>query len=221
MLTRNDLGQRHHKRALRLTIRLGALLLAYYAIGAWAAHRKDPPGVHATPTGFTIVETAKIDGKSRDDYSRAVELFAQEKYPEGIAILESVAAKSPQFTAAFVDLGIAYGKNNQWDKADVALHKAVELQPQHPVAWNELGLVQRHEGKFKDARESFGKSLAAAPGFHYARLNLAVLCDLYLDDAQCALDNYLAYQQIVPDDKKVAGWIKNAQSRLGKKEAQQ
>jgi len=42
-----------------------------------------------------------------------------------------------------------------------------------------------------------------------------VLCDLYLADASCALDNYLAYQQLVPDDKQVAGWVANARSRAG------
>lgn len=67
-----------------------------------------------------------------------------------------------------------------------------------------------------DARASYEKSLAAAPGFHFARLNLAVLCDLYLGDAGCALDNYLMYQQSVPDDKQVAGWIANARARAGK-----
>ena len=59
-------------------------------------------------------------------------------------------------------------------------------------------------------------ALAAAPGFHFARLNLAVLCDLYLKDTACALDNYVAYQQAMPDDKQVAGWVASARARAGK-----
>lgn len=212
MPARNDST---YKRAKRHTVRLVAIALVYAAATAMAA-RKEGPGVHANATGFTIVESAKVDGATRSDYARAAGLLAQERYAEGIALMQAVVAKQPKLTAAHVDLGIAYAKTNELDKAEASLKQALELQPQHPVAWNELGLVQRRLGKLSDARASYEKSLAAAPGFHFARLNLAVLCDLYLADASCALDNYLIYQQVVPGDKQVAGWIANARSRVDK-----
>lgn len=212
MAARND---PRYRRAVRHTARLGAVLLVYFAATAMAA-RKEGPGVHVKDTGFTIVESAKIDGATRSDYARAVTLLAQERYAEGIALLQAVTRKQPALTAAHVDLGIAYGKTGELDKAEASLKRALELQPQHPIAWNELGLVQRRQGKLDDARNSYEKSLAAAPGFHFARLNLAVLCDLYLGDASCALDNYLMYQQAVPDDKQVAAWIASARARAGK-----
>lgn len=204
-----------YRRAVRHTARLGAVLLVYFAATAVAA-RKDPPGVHVNDTGFTIVESAKIDSSTRSDYARAAGLLAQQRYADGIALLQAVTAKQPALTAAHVDLGIAFAKTGELDKAEASLNRALELQPQHPIAWNELGLVQRRQGKLSDARTSYEKSLAAAPGFHFARLNLAVLCDLYLGDAACALDNYLIYQQAMPDDKQVAGWIASARSRSGK-----
>ena len=202
-----------YRRALRHSARLAAISLVYFAATAMAARA---PGVHATATGFTIVESAKVDGATRADYARAAGLLAQERYAEGIALMQSVVAKQPKLTAAYIDLGIAYGKTNELDKAEASLKQAVELQPQHPVAWNELGLVQRRLGKLNDARASYEKSLAAAPGFHFARLNLAVLCDMYLADPSCALENYLIYQQVMPGDKQVAGWIANARSRVEK-----
>lgn len=212
MSARND---PRYRRAVRHTARLGAVLLVYFAATAMAA-RKEAPGVHVSDTGFTIVESAKIDSSTRSDYARAAGMLAQQRYADGIALLQAITAKQPALTAAHVDLGIAYAKTNELDKAEASLKRAVELQPRHPIAWNELGLVQRRQGKLGDARASYEKSLAAAPGFHFARLNLAVLCDLYLGDAGCALDNYLMYQQAVPDDKQVAGWIANARTRAGK-----
>lgn len=212
MSARNDPS---YRRAVRHTARLGAVMLVYFAATAMAA-RKEPPGVHVSETGFTIVESAKIDGSTRSEYARAADLLAQQRYADGIALLQAITAKQPALTAAHVDLGIAYAKTAELDKAEASLKRAVELQPRHPIAWNELGLVQRRQGKLGDARASYEKSLAAAPGFHFARLNLAVLCDLYLGDAGCALDNYLMYQQSVPDDKQVAGWIANARARAGK-----
>jgi Flp pilus assembly protein TadD len=205
----------HYRRASRHALRLGALALVYVAATAMAA-RKESPGVNVSATGFTIVEPAKVDGATRADYARAAGLLAQERYAEGIALLQDITTRQPRLTAAYIDLGIAQGKLNELDKAEASLKRALELQPKHPIAWNELGLVQRRQGKLADARASYEKSLAAAPGFHFARLNLAVLCDLYLEDAACALDNYVLYQQAVPDDKQVAGWIASARARAGK-----
>jgi len=212
MSARND---QTYRRAVRHSMRLGAIALVYFAATAMAA-RREAPGVNVNDTGFTIVESAKIDGATRSEYARAAGLLAQERYADGIALLQEITAKQPRLTAAHVDLGIAYAKINELDKAEASLKRALELQPKHPIAWNELGLVQRRQGKLGDARASYEKSLAAAPGFHFARLNLAVLCDLYLQDAACALDNYVLYQQAVPDDKQVAGWIATARARATK-----
>ncbi|MDI9237640.1 tetratricopeptide repeat protein [Lysobacter sp. LF1] len=212
MPARND---QNFRRARRHAMRLGAIALVYVAATAMAA-RKEPPGVQVTQTGFTIVEPTKVDGATRADYARAAELLAQQRYADGIKLLQEITAKHPTLTAAHVDLGIAYAKTDALEQAEASLKRALELQPRHPIAWNELGLVQRRLGKLAEARASYEKSLAAAPGFHFARLNLAVLCDLYLGDAACALDNYLLYQQAVPDDKQAAGWIANARARAGK-----
>jgi hypothetical protein len=49
--------------------------------------------------------------------------------------------------------------------------------------------------------------------WHDARLNLAILCDLYLADTTCARDNYLAYQRLVPGDQRVESWIADLNAR--------
>jgi lipoprotein NlpI len=92
---------------------------------------------------------------------------------------------------------------------------AIEANSKHPAAHNELGIVYRHTGRFTEARASYETALTIYPGYHYARRNLAVLCDLYLSDPGCALENYEAYMTTVPSDDNTSIWIADIRARLG------
>ncbi len=205
------LSNRHH--------RILAALVATLAIGACATTRP----VAAPPTsnvdvqeevGFTITEEARISGNLRADYEVALLYLEQGRLDEGIAILETVAATVPDLSAPRIDLGIAYHRSGDLEAAESNLLLAIEANAEQPVAHNELGIVYRKTGRFEEARRSYEKALAIYPGFHFARRNLAVLCDLYLADLECALENYEAYMTTVPSDDEASMWISDLRYRL-------
>jgi tetratricopeptide (TPR) repeat protein len=165
--------------------------------------------------GFTIKENVRIGGDVRLDYERAITYLQQGQYEQGVALLESVTVAAPSLSAPRIDLGIAYHRAGELDAAEKNLLMAIEANPEHPIAHNELGIVYRKKGQFAEAKRSYEAALTIYPGFHYARRNLAVLCDLYLVDLKCALENYEAYMATVPDDKEATMWIADIRNRIG------
>jgi len=178
------------------------------------ARSAEVAGPQVSETGFTLTDNVRIDADTRAQYDNAVRELEQKQYEQGIASLLKVTQSAPTATAPYIDLGIAYGRTGDLDKAEASFKRALEINPRHPVAYNELGMVSRRKGQFADARASYEKAIALVPDFHFARLNLAILCDLYLADTTCALDNYEAYQRAMPDDKQAAMWIADLRTRV-------
>ena len=207
------------RRPMRGIVWRGAFVLA----AAWIASACSTSGAKRPAAtelrdagGFTIREELRIGGEARADFERALRLLEQERWQEAIALLVSVTEAAPLATAAHIDLGMAYVRVNDLPRAEASLNQALALNPRHPVAHNELGIVYRRTGRFAEARRSYEQALALYPDFHFARRNLAILCDLYLADPACAVEQYGLYLQAVPEDETASMWLADLRSRLGR-----
>ncbi len=160
--------------------------------------------------------TENVDSDVRADFDAAMKLLKAEDYEKGIELLTRLTQRAKTNTAPYINLAIAYQRIGNLAAAEENLKKAIELSPDHPIANHEYGLLYRRTGRFAEAKKSYERALEKSPALLPARKNLAILCDLYLRDMECALKNYQLYSQAAPDDKMVQIWIADLQTRLGR-----
>jgi Flp pilus assembly protein TadD len=174
-----------------------------------------PPSQNCLPKGvIEITENYPVDPDVREEFLSAVMLLKDEQYPEAIRLLRAVTGKASKFTGPHINLGIAYARTGELEKAEQSLKTALELNAYHPVAINELGLVYRKTGRYVEARQLYEKLLSMYPDYLPARKNLGVLCDIYIQDLSCALEQYEEYLEGIPEDEKVKIWVADVKSRM-------
>ncbi len=166
--------------------------------------------------GFEITQELRVGGGLRSDFEKATRLIDQGEYERGVELLKEVTEGAPYAVSAHINLGIAHGHTDNLEAAEASLKRALELAPRHPAALSELGIILRRSGRFAEARQSYEEALRVYPDFHYARRNLAILCDLYLFDYDCAIEHYEIYSKFVPEDELTAMWIVDLRSRAGR-----
>jgi len=190
-----------------------------------AASVAESPPVAAGPSvarledgraGFVITEVPTVDEASRRDFERAVAFLADQDYGQAIGLLEKVIGQSPGVTAPYIDIAIAYLHIGEPELAEGHLQTALTLFPGHPVACNEYGLLFRKAGRFAEARAMYEKAIERFPDYAPAHKNLGILCDLYLNDPACALEQYEIYSTGRPEDAEVKLWIADLRTRLGR-----
>lgn len=157
-----------------------------------------------------------IDSDVELDFENAIALMQEGKNAQAVPILKTVIEREKRLPAPYVNIAIAYNKLGDTKAAEENLISALKLDIGHPVANNELGLLYRKSGKFNAARTAYENAIKEHPEYLPAIRNLGVLCDLYLHDFDCALQQFEEYLELQPDDKTVAIWIVDVKRRLGK-----
>jgi Flp pilus assembly protein TadD len=130
--------------------------------------------------------------------------------------LRALAGAYPSYSGPLLNLGILHAKAGKLDEAEKEIRGAIERNPHSAAAFNQLGIVYRKLGRFQEADEAYQRAVQVDANYALAYLNLGVLCDLYLQQPQRALEAYERYLALAATpDAKVTGWVTELKKRLG------
>ena len=146
-------------------------------------------------------------------FERGVNNLQSGDYDAAVVSFKTVTKAAPLQSAPYINLAIAYIRSGQDEKAEEPLKKALELVAGHPLASHEYGLLLGRAGRFIEARKVYEESLERFPEYYPLRRNLGVICDLYLNDLDCAAREFELFLKAQPEDEQVKLWLVEVQGR--------
>lgn len=176
-----------------------------------------PVGKRAINLPMVLAPGAEKDAKAaKSQYAQAMAALKAGNDDQALVLLRDISNQHPNLSGPLLNQAILLRKKGRLEEAQDLLKKSMMSQTQNPRVFNELGVVNRELGNFKQAKSAYETAIRLAPGYDRAHYNLAVLADLYLNDPALAVKEFEMYQSLQDSrDKKVDGWLKELKRRAG------
>lgn len=203
-------------RPLVAAVILGAVLLP--TAQAQSAGQGAAPAA-AAPTAVAPAPppaARSYPARARADFERAVAQLRAGNATEAELEFGQLAVAYPDYAGPQINIGLIRRKAGNLEASEQALRLATERNPGSALAWTELGVGLRMLGRFADARAAYERAIGADAAYAPAYRNLAVVLDLYLDDAVAALAAMEKYRELAPEDKPAAGWVAELKQRVAR-----
>jgi len=169
----------------------------------------------STSPGATPTDEAPLPPEAVQQFDNAVAMVNSGNVDAAEQAFRALSTAYPSYSGPLVNLGILQAKAGKLDEAEQSLKAAIERKPDNAAAYNQLGIVHRRQGRFAEAEQAYTRAVQIDPNHANAHLNLGVLCDLYLQQPQRALEAFERYLELsTTPDEKVGAWVKELKVRL-------
>lgn len=148
-------------------------------------------------------------------FDRGVELLREGQLDAAQVLFEELTEDQPELAGPWVNLGYIHLARSEPEQALAAFEHALDANPRNCEALTQMGVMSRKNGQFDEAELYYQSCLDAQPGYANARLNLAILYELYMGRLGEALAAYNDYQHVLPEpDNRVTGWVMDLERRV-------
>ena len=115
---------------------------------------------------------------------------------EALELLQRLVAIEPDYPGAWVALGVAQGRGQQWDASIQSFREAAARHPQDAFARKNLGAALSQTGQLDEARDHLKAAVVLLPSDTQAWLNLA----MNLEQSGVTAEAETAYQRVITLD---------------------
>ncbi len=123
----------------------------------------------------------------------------QGRNEEAVKLMVAALEIDPEYVDAWSNLGIAYFKERDLERAEFCARKAIQLSPDFANAWANLGVALRARNASEEALVAWGRALDLQPGMRNIAISYGHL--LYrLNRLPEALEFYGRWQATDPND---------------------
>ncbi|MGM0564530.1 MAG: tetratricopeptide repeat protein [Pseudomonadota bacterium] len=153
-------------------------------------------------------------------YVYALEVLRAGDYEEALPLLERASEKVGVEAEVVANLGVAQIETGDHESGIESLTRALSMAPGNADIVNAMAIAYRMKGDFERAKRFYQQQISRNPADPRPHYNLGVLCELYLNDAACALEHYRQFQKLSgePDDE-VGLWIQSLEAKMERGEA--
>ena len=117
-----------------------------------------------------------LSGWERNLYLGMAEVQTRGSLRQGLdRLTAALDRKSAPFAEPYVKLAMAQARIEAYDGARASLGRALDIDPDSPVARFNLGEVMRRQGQFAAAVEQYRRTLAVDPNYAKAHLGLGLV----------------------------------------------
>ena len=190
-----------------------ALLLAVSAVSACGSLSPTVRAPVGAPSGATQdVPSPELQARYATLLNRL-----QSGDPTAITELAQFSAENPELAGPLLNLGLARAQDGDELAAKALLERASTVCSHCGPVWNELGVLDRQQGRFADAERGYLRAIELEPGYAAAYYNLAVLYELYIPRPDLALENYERFLQVggtAGEGQDVEKWAADLRRRV-------
>jgi Flp pilus assembly protein TadD len=170
----------------------------------------------ASEEGASAGIEAPLPPEAVQQFDKAVSAMSAGDLAAAEQGFRALAAAYPTYSGPLLNLGILHAKAGKLEEAQKEISDAIARNGNNAAAYNQLGIVYRKLGRFKEADEAYSRAVQIDPNYALAYLNLGVLCDLYLNEPERALEAYERYLSVASSpDAKVNAWVSELKKRIG------
>jgi len=172
---------------------------------------------YQSATNPYLQKSGQIEAPLVVEFIAARRAYQSSNYKKAKKTLEDLTSNDNSLSGPWVMLGDIALNNKKAKQAMQNYQKAITINKNNVNAYIRLAKVQRLQGDFIAAQNTYNQALSIWKDFPEAHLNLAILYDIYLNKQILSQRHLEAYLFLVDGrDKKQVNWLTKLQQRTGK-----